>query len=635
MMKFFRKYNKQLLSVFMVLLMIVFIGGSALESLMAPTFNPVVGTSSYGKITQIDQRSALDSTNVLTNLGYRWQYPLGLLGEPLTVTDWVLLTREAQSLGTSASLTAAKTWITDRISAEQIDQFSRNVRIKPDSVYRAFGELKSIQDAARAVAAGSSPSAAQIRTTARNALDKVQINVVVLPAEAFVDETSELSDDELLAHLEAYREVEPGQGLHFGYYIVPAVKTQYIKIDRAKIEETIAIPNLEREARSYYRGNTQDRAFIRPAGQTPEPAEGSGGAETAKSGQLSWEEAKDIAIGIVRRQRAEETVDRIASWLVDYTLEAFLEVPRSDAGYKPATAKTATLGYYEELIERLPPRLQHADAVTVHTTGFFRKGKALADPLLQAAAARDSGGRYLGTLRTLAFQTESIVPDLRKVQGARFEDYLSTYQTCLYPLGDREGNKYVFRVIDSKPGHPAESVDEVRDELVAGLQLLMTFQEAYGYGETLLLAAQETDLRDAFDNDVELQVIRESPVGSRIAFVEPPPFSRTNPRQAAQGWGKRGTFVTGVGWLPRDAVERCFAMETSHERIAVMELEDQATIILVEWTQTTKGREDEFDAMKKNLISQLADNQWRQVVTAWLDPEQIRARTGFVAGPDQ
>ena len=49
MMKFFRKYNKQLLAVFMALLMIVFIGGQAyLESFcwrMAPHYDgPLMNT---------------------------------------------------------------------------------------------------------------------------------------------------------------------------------------------------------------------------------------------------------------------------------------------------------------------------------------------------------------------------------------------------------------------------------------------------------------------------------------------------------------------------------------------------------------------------------------------------------------
>ncbi len=50
MMKFFRKYNKVLLAVFMALLMIVFVGGSALQSLLAPQRDPVLAESALGPV---------------------------------------------------------------------------------------------------------------------------------------------------------------------------------------------------------------------------------------------------------------------------------------------------------------------------------------------------------------------------------------------------------------------------------------------------------------------------------------------------------------------------------------------------------------------------------------------------------
>ena len=58
MLKFFRRHNKKLLAVFMALLMIVFIGGSALESLLTPQSDWVVAESSLGSIGMADQRRA-------------------------------------------------------------------------------------------------------------------------------------------------------------------------------------------------------------------------------------------------------------------------------------------------------------------------------------------------------------------------------------------------------------------------------------------------------------------------------------------------------------------------------------------------------------------------------------------------
>src|SRR5437867_4375284 len=100
MMKFFRKYNKQLLAVFMALLMIVFIGGSALQSLLQPSANHPVAKSKYGEVMLKDQQHASETTGLLETVGFPWQHPAGA-EKPIELVDWILLQREAQALGTA------------------------------------------------------------------------------------------------------------------------------------------------------------------------------------------------------------------------------------------------------------------------------------------------------------------------------------------------------------------------------------------------------------------------------------------------------------------------------------------------------------------------------------------------------
>src|SRR6187431_699877 len=99
MMKFFRKYNKQLLAFFMALLMIVFIGGSALQGLLRPDPNVEIAKSNLGSISQLDQRAASNETDLLMSMGQNWQNPLFSSADPLTTADWILLSREAEKLG--------------------------------------------------------------------------------------------------------------------------------------------------------------------------------------------------------------------------------------------------------------------------------------------------------------------------------------------------------------------------------------------------------------------------------------------------------------------------------------------------------------------------------------------------------
>ncbi len=149
MMKFFRKYNKQLLAVFMTLLMIVFLGGTALEGMFNPSANRVVARSRLGDITYYDQQLAAQATRPMEVMGIDWRRPLGGPGEVLQEVDWILLVREAEEFGTRAGESSARNWFrTDT----QLDDVSRRMSMKPAHVLQAVADYRSILQTAFAVA---------------------------------------------------------------------------------------------------------------------------------------------------------------------------------------------------------------------------------------------------------------------------------------------------------------------------------------------------------------------------------------------------------------------------------------------------------------------------------------------------
>ena len=170
MMKFFRKYNKHLLAIFMVLLMVVFLGGSALQSLWTPTVDRVVAHTAVGDISFFDQQRAAASTSILRALGIDWRQPYGQLGKPLTELDWIILTREAGQYGTEAQAAAARTWLGTDLGPDQIDMIARRLSIKPTRIYAAVAELRSVQSTTWAVSNAAIPSVAEVRKAARDAL---------------------------------------------------------------------------------------------------------------------------------------------------------------------------------------------------------------------------------------------------------------------------------------------------------------------------------------------------------------------------------------------------------------------------------------------------------------------------------
>ena len=192
-MKFFRKHNKKLLAVFMALLLVVWLGGSALESMLSP--NPqsrVVATTRYGELSGADHAHALRVTNILERLRLPWSAPAGFSSgqtEPLSLFEWMVLTREAVALGFEPKPEEAEEYLLNarRIGADYVNRLANQLDVAPKHIYAAVSEFQSVARAAQAVGFASPISEAEVRVAARNVLEKVKVQLVALPAKSFVD----------------------------------------------------------------------------------------------------------------------------------------------------------------------------------------------------------------------------------------------------------------------------------------------------------------------------------------------------------------------------------------------------------------------------------------------------------------
>ena len=605
MMKFFRKHNKKLLAVFMTLLMIVFVAGSALDDLLRAKGDAVVANTNLGTISYSHQEAANGRTSILAAMGLNWQRPFPTFNEPLDTIDWIILAREARQFGVGSNAESVRSALGAQFG---LDEVARQLRVKPDRIVQAMAEYTAIQQATLAVAGSTAPSEAEVLAAARNALEKVRISAVMLPAEAFMEEYPEFTETEIEAQFTAYREREPGPGLEFGYYVPPALKVQYIKIDREAIGDGIRVANLERKAKGYFdEQREQDPAFRRPpedpAAEDEEPLVGPMPEEPVDRGPyLDWEEAKEAAIEIVREQEAAEAAARIADWLVQYTAEALLDVRRGKDGYRVAPEDVAKPDYYDDVLHKIPATIGYPEAVHSGETDYFSRDEAGDIPVLGRAAFRPERGTGTPAATSaqfpaLAFRTKAIIPIIPNEKGTDPSDYLAMFETCRYPLTDADGNVFVFRVVDSRDGHAAESVDEVRDRVLSDLRLLQGYRAATERAESLRSCAGSMSLQEAYESDEELMDRLGAVVGQAAGgYFDPLPFARVDPSQAGRGRARTTTWVgAGIGSLPEAVVEECFALAEADSRIKVIELEDRATIMVVQWVETLPAQADEFE----------------------------------------
>lgn len=635
MMKFFRKHNKQLLAIFMAGLMIVFIGGSALQGLMTPKTNPVVANSNYGPVTLLDQNSANSQTNLLEMMGLDWRRPIPGGGKPLDTVDWIMLRREAKALGAEVTPDAVRASATDESFFQRINDVAQRLRVKPEVIHRAMADYRSVQQAVMSVAGSTVPSEAELLSTARDALETVRIRAVLLPAEAFVDGNKQFSDAEIQTQFDKYREKEQGKGLSFGYFRPPSLKVQYIEIDRQKIAAAVGVANLDRKAKSYYEEHRNTDPAFRTKETPPGPDPAAAGLIEGPPAPpfvpyLDWESAKDIAVEALRKENANQAAERIANWIVQYADESWLEVERGKDGYKIAPESVAKLDYYDDVVRHIPTTMAFPDAVTVSMTDFFSAEEAPGVPDLGGAAFRTGPG-VPQSFAALAFRTKAIVPTLPSEERSSAVDYLAPFQSCRFPLtGDKTGNLYVFRVVDAKPARPPESVAEVRDQVVKDLRLSRAYEAAKTRAESLRACSATQSLSEAYQADADLVAFKEKAEGVYSGYVEPPPISRVLTHQASRGRSPTGVYGGfGVGNLANEVVDQFFALEHSNEKMKAFELKDRAAVLLAEWVETKPPPEDEFNALRKQLVTQLADARWRDAASAWLDPEKVRARTGF------
>lgn len=637
MMKFFRKHNKKLLAVFMVLLMIVFLGGSALDTMLRPSFDRVVAESHVGPISYADHSIADAMTSILDRVGLNWRTPLPGVAVPLETIDWILLTREAEKLGMTDNLSTVRSTMA---SQSAIDNLARRIRKRPDDILHAMARYSSIQRAAIAIGGATAPSEAEVLAAARDAFEKVRVNAVLIPARAFVNEDAQFTEDQIDAQFTTYRDREPGTGTNFGYYVAPMVNVQYVRIDRDKIAEQIGVADLERKARRYFdEQRERDRAFLVPPEEATPDIEADEelleGPPYEKSPYLEWDEAREIAIGIVRKQEADQTASRVANWLLERAADPWLSVETGEDGYKVAPEAVKRDDHYANILEKAPRTIAYSEAFSTGMTDFFSEDEADDVVEIGQATFRPERGVWQ-RFKALAFRTKAIVPVITDEESASRSDYLAPFQTCRYPLTNSDGNVYVFRVFDSRAGHVPESVDEVRERVLTDLRLLEGYETAKARAESLRSCSGDAlSLQEAYDSDDELVSLKDTERGAGIGYFEPPPFARASRYEAVRrglgrSFGPGATYVGGgVGLLPTAVVEQCFALEGADEYISVIELKDRATIMLVEWLERQPIRVDEFAELRESFVQEMSSVRAQTAVADWFNPQQVRARNGF------
>ena len=646
MMKFFRKHNRKLLAIATAFLMVAFVGGTAFTQLVSRQFGAnVLGTTTHGVVRQEDLTRAQSETNILAGTGINWSLPWSAAREPLDVIDWLLLVREADRLGAIPSPAAARQTLNQTGQNENfILKLAAARDIAPESIYTATADHLGVLAVLSGALGPAKPSEAEVRRAARDELEKVSIQAVALRASDFIDQSAEFDDAEITEFFERFKARDAGAGLAFGYRVPARVQAQYIKIDLNKIAEQIHIgeSTLEKRARDYWVANKTAVIFKRPP--TPQPEEPVVEPEPAEAEEpegdnaedsepetpespyyTTFDEARDSALGAVRKEFGSKRAKELADQLLAAVLEPWYAITPGEDGYRSAPAGVGELGYYQKILDRMPPSARYRDALGVVTSELFVFADGRDVPSIGSSRTTPPAGTPRLPFSNAVFNVQGIVemPDDRDVDRSQF---LALHQTYPSALTDNDGQTYLFRVVAVDPSHTPTEVTDHRDQVIENLKLLRAFDEASAQAEQLANESRAAGLAPAWQAAEGLQA-----QATGAALLTPVAF----PREGYPGSGIpfKG-WITDIGAVGEPFMDACFGLselETDGLRITTIEMRDSGDpmVVVAQWLSTQPVYKDTFLNRRVGIAQRIRSERQQRLAAEWLDSDNIRTRAGF------
>ncbi len=653
MMKFFRKYNRHLLAVFMAGLLVIWLGQAALEDMLQQDQSGGVrGTSKYGEITGTDTKIVESQSGLLTNLSLAFrqkgQAPLPLSwssrflvgsvrpGEQLDEIDWVLLKREAASLGVKVSPSMAKRILLGHLGTNEktLKLVAAKSDVVVDRFYEAYADVLAVEQLMTLFYRAAMPSEMTLRRTARNALERATVELVKLPANSFVDSGQSFSEEELTEQFNEFRDKHAvAGGVEFGYYVEPSIDLQYIRIDPSKVMEGVVsnADSIERQAFRYWQQNKETDPRFRISNERlaevikEQQAATSNGVTPPKLSFYieDFAKARDAAVEAVKSQKAENEANRIATELARRLADPWFDIRVEKTEYKPAPDEVKSIGYYDEVIESVSVAKRHAGAIEVALIKDIDQ-KSLSETDGVGTASLEQIDGSLIPIDALAFNVEGLetIPD--DENSADRSLFLSKWQTQVKPLVADDGSIYLFRVTEVRKGREPKNLDEVRDQVIADLQLKAGMERAKEAAESI--AAKDTGgpLKDLWGGETDLQ---DQITPDQGGFAEPPAFTRKRQMREEQF-----ADVDGVGRVSREFLDKAFelAADPDNSRAVAVELPAEAAWVVVKGKSFIPVYEETFASQKNQIRREVGSIEMQKLRRfEWLNKQKLHERTDF------
>jgi hypothetical protein len=540
MLKLIRKHNKWLMVGFGILLMLAWSSGPALERLGRVAGNRVVARLNGENIRASDASQAYQEIAALSNVAP------GLLGaigvEPRDSTHWLLLVHEAKAAGLVGEasdgrdflpeLTRAlaemelerarqidfQSWIQFVMSAGSVPAaidtlamryeamapgFFRDAHMNESQMYEALARFRGVLRLVMMHNRAPRYSDRLAILESKAAQDSAVVDYLFIPAEQLAETIPDPTPEQLEAHFEQFRSTPPGEGAHgIGYLLPPRVKLEWLTLDRAGIEQAIAIDPVE-----VHKRHRQQRSIY--------PGE--------------FAEERPRIEGDMRNQQ------------VTLALQAARSAVQAEV--MKATRQLAQDGRFRRVPDGWTGPGMHEIAAAIVEAVARNDGPAIPAPQVQRIddswltrpeiAGRDDLGQAVLVRGDRSFAAHDVVFSVREL-GGQGPVALQTGIPLEHMLNDWEGNRIFFlKVLATREESPPDSVEEIREQAVRDFKVLAAYRQLEQRAEQLqelarregieaVLAATAIPGREAPQVRQGLRVFRDHVDGGDPNLIEAP-----------------------------------------------------------------------------------------------------------------
>lgn len=457
MLKFIRKYQLWILVIGGSLLMVAWLVPAGFQQALANPQGPVIGRLGDVKIRDGDRARASIEMDIVQRIDRDAMRRLGV--DPTDPLHWILLKHEAQRLGLMPGDQAADDAIAALLPDEFVDSVAAGIRSSPTDVRLAIRTYMGIQSLFNLIEQSPKLSDVRGRRLARELGDQVIADLLFIEGDRARGEIPPPTEEDILAHYEAYKNTPPGGGeFGIGYAQQPRVKIEWLALRRGDIRAGVKIDPIE----SYKRWSTNRARYP-----------GDFEAEQARVEEDLTNAMVDDAM-----QRAHLRISAEVKRALDRLPQVegrFRELPPNWAEARPTMHRLAQIAAEaasdrrasdaESTITMQPPPVESRTEKWLTMQDMWS--------LVDLASARVSIGAMQYPLPAIIFAIREVDPTtpLGVQAGVPMVDYAGV---------DAMGNRFYVMVTDARPQGPPDSIEEVREQVVKDIKRLRGFERLKG-----------------------------------------------------------------------------------------------------------------------------------------------------------